>query len=103
MTRDGQLWYPPLAILTAPTLRTVFRLALRQTGRPIGSILLLGLELAVPDHSAPSRRAEILEVPHPRSSPGSGTVHLLVDSAGQKLCGPGEWLAETHGSRMRRS
>ena len=48
-TRGGQPWYSPLAILTALTLRTVFRLALRQTEGLIGSILhLLGLELAVP-------------------------------------------------------
>ena len=30
-TRGGQPWYSPLAILTALTLRAVFRLALRQT------------------------------------------------------------------------
>ena len=103
-TRGGQPWYSPLAILTALTLRTVFRLALRQTEGLIGSILhLLGLDLAVPDHSTLSRRAETLEVPRPRSSPGSGPVHLLVDSTGLRLCGPGEWLAEKHGSRTRRS
>src|SRR5512132_1903014 len=78
-TRGGQPWYSPLAILTALTLRTVFRLALRQTEGLIGSILrLLGLELAVPDHSTLSRRAETLEVPRPRSSPSSGPVPLLV-------------------------
>ena len=103
-TRGGQPWYSPLAILTALTLRAVFRLALRQTEGLIGSILhLLGLELAVPDHSTLSRRAETLEVPRPRSSPGSGPVHLLVDSTGLRLCGPGEWLVEKHGSRTRRS
>ena len=48
---------------TALTLRAVFRLALRQTERLIGSILALpGLDLAVPDHSMLSRRAETLEV-----------------------------------------
>ena len=48
----GQPWYSPLAILTALTLRAVFRLALRQTEGLIGSIVgLLGLSLAVPDHS----------------------------------------------------
>ena len=103
-TRGGQPWYSPLAILTALTLRTVFRLALRQTEGLIGSILhLLGLDLAVPDHSTLSRRAETLEVPRPRSSPGSGPVHLLVDSTGLKLGGPGEWLCEKHGTRQRRS
>jgi hypothetical protein len=103
-TRGGQPWYSPLAILTALTLRTVFRLALRQTEGLIGSILhLLGLDLAVPDHSTLSRRAETLEVPRPRSSPGSGPVHLLVDSTGLKLGGPGEWLSEKHGTKIRRS
>ena len=63
-TRGGQPWYSPLAILTALTLRAVFRLALRQTEGLIGSILrLLGLDLAVPDHTTLSRRAETLEVP----------------------------------------
>ena len=103
-TRGGQPWYSPLAILTALTLRAVFRLALRQTEGLIGSILhLLGLELAVPDHSTLSRRAETLEVPRPRSSPGTGPVHLLVDSTGLKLGGPGEWLTEKHGTKIRRS
>ena len=30
-------------------------------------------------------------------------VHLLVDSTELKLCGPGEWLVEKHGTRTRRS
>src|SRR5690349_18958265 len=90
-TRGGQPWHSPLAILTALTLRAVFRLALRQTEGLIGSILrLLGLELAVPDHSTLSRRAETLEVPRTKS--GGEPVHLLVDSTGLKLCGAGEWL-----------
>jgi Transposase DDE domain len=37
----------------------------------------------------------------PRSS--SEPVHLLVDSTGLRLCGPGEWLVEKHGTRTRRS
>src|SRR3954447_12261271 len=103
-TRGGQPSYSDLAITTALTLRAVFRLALRQTEGLIGSILaLLGLDLAVPDHSTLSRRAETLEVPRPRSSSGSGPLHLLVDSSGLKLCGQGEWLAEKHGTRTRRS
>src|SRR3954462_6055990 len=60
--RGGQLRYSSLAITTALTLRGVFRLALRQTEGLIGSILqLLALDLAVPDHSPLSRRAETLE------------------------------------------
>jgi hypothetical protein len=103
-TRGGQPWYSPLAILTALTLRAVFRLALRQTEGLIGSILhLLGLDLAVPDHSTLSRRAETLEVPRPALGPRGEPVHLLVDSTGLELCGAGEWLAEKHGTSKRRS
>src|ERR1700712_3840190 len=92
-TRGGQRWYSPLAILTAPTLRAVFHLALRQTEGLIGSIIhLLGLALAVPDHSTLSRRAKTLEVPRPRPCRNGEPLHLLVDSTGLKLCGAGEWL-----------
>ena len=101
-TRGGQPSYSDLAIATALTLRAVFRLALRQTEGLIGSILhLLGLDLPVPDHTTLSRRAETLEIPRPRCGPEP--VHLLVDSTGLKLCGPGEWLVEKHGTRRRRS
>ena len=55
----------------------------------------------MPDHSTLSRRAETLEVPRPKA--GSAPVHLLVDSTGLKLCGPGEWLVEKHGTRRRRA
>src|SRR5215212_10864232 len=109
-TRGGQPWYSALAILTALTLRAVFRLALRQTEGLIGSIMrLLGLDLATPGHTTLSRRAATLEVPRPRSGSSAEAgrdaepVHLLVDSTGLKLCGPSEWLVEKHGTRMRRS
>ncbi|MGI4945150.1 MAG: transposase [Janthinobacterium lividum] len=99
--RTGRGGWPlcsSLAIATALTLQAVFRLALRQTEGLIGSvIILLFLTLAVPDHSTLSRRAETLEVP--RSWPGSAPVHLLVDSIGLKLRGPGEWLLEKHGTQ----
>ena len=55
----------------------------------------------MPDHSTLSRRAETLEVPRPKA--GSEPVHLLVDSTGLKLCGPGEWLIEKHGTKRRRA
>src|ERR671916_224063 len=109
-TRGGQPWYSELAILTALTLRAVFRLGLRQTEGLIGSLMrLLGLDLSIPDHTTLSRRAATLEVPRPRSGSsseagnGAEPVHLLVDSTGLKLCGPGEWLIENHGTKTRRS
>ena len=103
-TPGGQPHYSSLAILTGLTLKAVFRLALRQTEGLIGSIIrLLGLDLPTPDHTTLSRRAETLEVPRPRSDSDAEPVHLLVDSTGLKLCGPGEWLIEKHGTRRRRS
>jgi hypothetical protein len=101
-TPGGQPFYSALAITTALTLRAVFRLALRQAEGLIGSILrLLGLDLSVPDHTTLSRRAETLQVPRPQ--PGSEPLHLLVDSTGLKLGGPGAWLIEKHGTKKRRS
>ncbi|MBL6081364.1 IS5 family transposase [Belnapia sp. T18] len=101
MGRGGQAKYSDLAIATALTLRAVFRLALRQTEGLIGSLLqLLGLDLAVPDHSTLSRRAETLEVVQPKA--GGEPVHLLVDSTGLRLFGPGEWLIGKHGRKRRR-
>ena len=103
-TRGRQPWYSPLAILTALTLRTVFRLAFRQTEGLIGSIVdLLGLALQVPDHTTLSRRSATLDVTRPTRSIGADgetePLHLLVDSTGVQLCGPGEWLVEKHGTR----
>ena len=83
----------------------MFRLAFRQTEGLIGSLMgLLGLTLPVPDHTTLSRRAATLEVPRPRSGNADAgrdaePVHLLVDSTGLKLCGPGEWLVEKHGTK----
>src|SRR3954453_21930578 len=103
-TPGGQPHYSSLAIATGLTLKAVFRLALRQTEGLIGSLIrLLGLDLSVPDHTTLSRRAESLEVPRSRSDNDAKPVHLLVDSTGLKLCGPGEWLIEKHGTRVRRS
>jgi hypothetical protein len=102
-TPGGQPYYSDLAITTALTLRAVFHLALRQTEGLIGSILqLLGLNLPVPNFSTFSRRAQTLDLPaQPRVS--GGAIHLMVDSSGLKLSGPGEWLVEKHGTSRRRS
>ena len=103
-TPGGQPCYSPPAILTALSLRAVFRLALRQTEGLIGSITnLLKLDLAVPDHLTLSRRATTLEVPRPQLRRDGEPLHLLVDSTGLCLCGAGEWLLEKHGTKTRRS
>ena len=99
-TPGGQPRYSAVAIETALTLRVIFHLALRQTEGLIGSLLqVLGLELPVPDHSTLSRRARTLAVAvRPRLG---GPLHLLVDSTGLKLRGPGEWRLEKHGTKGR--
>ena len=108
-TRGGQPSYSPLAILTALTLRAVFRLAYRQAEGLIASIIsLLGLALRVPDHTTLSRRSATLTVPRPQpdnagAGDGAQPLHLLVDSTGLKLCGAGEWLVEKHSTRTRRA
>src|SRR4051812_3195325 len=112
-SRGGQPEYSDLAILTALTLKAVFRLAYRQTEGLIGSVIgLLGLNLAVPDHTTLCRRAATLEGPRskPRGSGAGGAagrdtdpMHLLVDSTGLKLYGAGEGLVEKHGAKRRRS
>jgi len=102
-TPGGQPHYSTLAITTALTMRAVFGLALRQTEGLISSVIdLLGLALAVPDHSTLSRRSKTLEVP-PCRRRAAGPLHLLVDSTGLKLGGAGEWLVEKHGTFRRRS
>src|SRR4051794_13531786 len=104
ISRGGQPRYSSLAIKTALTLQAVFRLPFRQTEGLVGSVIgLLGLDLAVPDHTTLCRRAATLEVPRPRPRSDGEPVHLLVDSTGLKLCGAGEWLIEKHGTRTRRS
>lgn len=101
-TPGGQRRYSNLAIELVLMLRLVFHLALRQAEGFVGSVLrLLGLDLAVPDHTTLSRRSGGLAgrrrpplVPH-------GPLHLVVDSSGLKLFGRGEWQEEKHGRAPR--
>src|SRR5215470_3671288 len=81
-TRGGQPRYSALAIKTALTC-TPFCLALRQTEGLIGSIIrLLGLDVAVPDHSTLSRRAETLPVLRPRSETSRCTYWSTAPASG---------------------
>ena len=105
-TRGGQPHYSDLAIETALTLRLVFGLRLRQTEGFLTAMLkLMGLDLAVPDHTTLSRRAN-----KPRASnkqhddriPEKGPVHALIDSTGLQIYGAGQWLEEKHGVKSRR-
>ncbi len=100
-TPGGQRRYSNLAIELVLMLRLVFHLALRQAEGFVGSLLrLLGLDLAVPDHTTLSRRSGGLAGPRPHVVP-HGPLHLVIDSTGLKLFGRGEWQEEKHGRAPR--
>ena len=104
-SRGGQRRYSDLAIETCLTLRTAYRLGLRQTQGLMGSIgTLMGLDIRVPDYSTLSRRANGLSIAQAVRQAGSVPVHRVVDSTGLKIFGEGEWLAQknkTKGIRRR--
>ena len=96
--RGGQPQYSKLAILTALTLRVVFRLPLRQTEGFLDSLLrLMALNLKAPDHTTLSRRNKDVDVPAP-TRVHDGPTHLIVDCTGLKISGAGEWHAHRHKS-----
>ena len=79
-SRGGQRRYSDLAIETCLTLRTAYRLGLRQTQGLMGSIgTLMGLDIRVPDFSTLSRRANGLSIAQVMRQAGSVPVHLVVD------------------------
>jgi hypothetical protein len=100
--RGGQPIYSALAIETALTIRLVFHQPLRQTEGLLRSIAdVLGVDIAIPDHTTLSRRGVGLTV-LPRDIHWAEPLHLVVDSTGLKIYGEGEWLDAKHGSRSRR-
>src|SRR5918999_5430187 len=102
-TPGGQARYSDAAIELVLMLRLVFHLALRQAEGFAASILrLLGQELRVPDHTTLSRRGRGSAGRQPKVVP-HGPMHLVIDSTGLKLFGRGEWDAQKHGGRARRS
>lgn len=97
-TRGGQPRYSDLAIQTALTLGLAFGLRLRQTEGFLTSVLqLMGLDLAVPDHTTLSRRARTWRSAgrrERRKIPTKEAIHVLVDSTGLEVYGAGQWLEE---------
>ena len=75
-------------------MKVLFGIALRQTTGFVGSLLrLIGMDWAVPDFGTLSRRQKALKVNIPYRG-SDGPLHLLVDSAGIKVEGEGEWTEE---------
>jgi len=101
--RGASKHYSDVAIATFETVKSVYRLAGRQTQGFIESLFaLMGLSLEVPDHSTVSRRKGALEIALPVVPP-AGAIHVVVDSTGIKVYGEGEWKTRQHGVSKRRT
>jgi len=78
----------------------LFRLALRQTEGFVRSLLtLMDLALPCPDHTTFSRRNATVESRQQVRRASQGSVCVIVDSTGLKVCGQGEWHAQKHGEK----
>jgi hypothetical protein len=85
------------------SLQEIYHLPLRATEGLLASVVrLLGVKLAVPDHTTLSRRRTVLAVSLPRRRK-SEPLHLVVDSTGIKVYGEGEWKVRQHGYSKRRT
>jgi hypothetical protein len=62
------------------------------------------LGIGIPDHTTFSRRSPGLSLAGSLAqAQARGPVHVVIDATGLKVHGAGEWLAETHGGRGRRT
>ena len=77
----------------------------RQTEGLLRSLAtLLGAEVGVPDHTTFARRSPGLTLATSLArAQARGPVHVVIDATGLQVHGAGEWLAETHGGRGRRT
>ena len=95
--------YSDLAIETGHLLRLAFGRPSRQTEGLLRSVTtLLGVSLAIPDHTTFSRRSVSLSLAT-EGKLTSAPVHVVIDSTGPKVYRAGEWQREKHGGRDRRA
>jgi hypothetical protein len=100
--RGAQRKFSDQAIETAPVLRLVFNLPLRQAEGFLQSVLsLMDADLEAPDHTTLSRRGQGLNVDLHRVACDK-PIHLIIDSTGLSIVGEGEWAAAKYGGRGRR-
>ncbi len=98
--------YSEVAIETGHLLRLAFGRPWRQTEGLLRSVAaLLGLDVGIPDHTTFSRRSPglVLAKALAQAQAGGGPVHVVIDATGLKVFGAGEWLAEKHGERGKRT
>ena len=101
--RPGRpLRFSDRAIEFCLTLKGLFQLPLRQVTGLVESLLRMeGLGWPALDYTTLCRRQKSLSVDL-LGRPSSGGLHLLVDSAGIKMMGEGEWKMRKHGASYRR-
>jgi hypothetical protein len=100
--RGSQFDYSDKAIEIMLTVKEVFHLPNRQTKGFMHSLFaMLKLALAAPDHSTLSRRGKKLKVKLPKKS--NQRLNIVMDSAGLKIYGEGEWKVRQHGVSKRRT
>jgi hypothetical protein len=97
--------YAEIAIETGHLLRLAFGRPWRQTEGLLRSLaILLGVGIGIPDHTTFSRRSPGLGLAQSLArAQARGPVQVVIDATGLKVHGTGEWLAEAHGERGRRS
>ena len=99
----GQARYMDAAIQNSRMLRVAFKLALRQPGGLMTSVLtLMDLTLSAPDYTTVSCRAMTLPVIQSATVP-HGPLHVLIDSTGLQIYGAGQWLEAKHGAKACRT
>ena len=92
--RGRSPFYSDLAIETGHPLRLAFGRPWRQTEDLLRSVMtLLGVSLAIPDHTTFSRRSSGLSLNTSLTS-SSEPMHAVIDSTGLKVYGAGEWQRE---------
>lgn len=103
--RGGQFQYTDTAILSGLSIRSFFKMALRQLEGFIESLFkLMNIVLAVPDHTLFSRRGAKLKVPETSRhyDPNETVSTVIVDSTGLKVFGEKEWMNHKHKGTVRR-
>jgi IS5 family transposase len=101
--RGRSTFYSDQVIILALTLKSLYGLPLRATqGFLEGLLLLMGLELPVPDYTRLCRRGKDLKINY-RTSTRSKNLDLVIDSTGLKVYGEGEWKMKIHGKDKRRT
>lgn len=101
--RGAQFEYSDLCIETLLMLKSVFKLAYRQTQGFAESLLsMMQLNLCVPSYSQIQRRTKKLNIEPYKVSCG-GSIDIAIDSTGLKVYGEGEWKVRKHGVSKRRT